>query len=417
MNLFIKVNLCLLCIFCLSELKGQTDFRSGYVINNQNDTIYGLIDYKVATKNMNKCDFKANEKSEIKEFSPTDVKGFRFKDSKYFISKDVIVNGEKIALFLEFLIDGTADLYSFNNGTSPRFFIQKSDGEITELVIKKERLKNETTSVSHEKYEYMSTLKTVLADCPRLFPAIDKTAFETQSLLMVVKRYNDYVSSSKSVFYEKQPPDVKISIAPFISANSSLLSFDRSVLYQALDFKRTNYASIGMQINASLPKSTNTLSFLGTLELGKSHFYGNGIHPLNPMDYEEVNLNIIYLKSKIGLKYTYPKGKFRPNVMIGGNIIRLLEKDGKRVEHATEGSTIIIHQSSENIMNKTLYGFNLDLGVDWHLSSSLIPFASIGFSSSSGNNKGEETRLYVINSTTAITTILKTITFSVGLYF
>jgi hypothetical protein len=425
MNLFIKVNLCLLCVFCLSELKGQADFRSGYVLTHQNDTIRGLIDYRVAAKNTNKCDFKVNEKSEVKEYIPTDIKGFRFTDSKYFISKNVVVNGEKISLFLEFLIHGIVDLYSFDNGSHPRFFIQKSDGEIMELLINKERVKNETASVSHEKFEYMSTLKSVMADSPRFFTAIDKTAFETQSLLMLVKRYNDYVSSSGSVFYEKQPPDIKVTIVPFVSLNSSTLSFEHSPIYGAIDFQNSTYPSVGILLNAALPRSNRTLSFQASAEVGKSKYYGTGIikyyltgdYPVNTSLFEEVYYQTVNLKSKLGLKYTYPKGKFRPTFLIGGNILYLLSKDGRRVEDSDEITTIYINESNENIMSIFQYGYDLELGIDCHISSKIVPFLSIGYTYSTGNNKSNEARIFLDNTEKALTTITKTFNINAGIYF
>jgi hypothetical protein len=414
MNLFIKVNLCLLCFFCLSELKGQADFRSGYIITHQNDTIRGLIDYGIATKNVNKCDFKARGSSVVKEYFPADIKGFRFTDSKFFVSKEVVVNGEKVRLFLEFLIDGTADLYSFNNGVNPRFFIQKSDGEITELMIKKERVKGEESSLVHEKYDYMSTLKSVMADCPRFFSAIDKTALETQSLIMLVKRYNNYVSSSRSVFYEPQPPDVKVTWAPFVSYNISTLDFNHSALFEAIDFQNSEYPSIGVLMNISLPKSNRTMSFQGSAELGQSKFHGTGLNPFNTSVFEEVYYKTLNLKGKLGMKYTYPKGMIRPTLLIGGNIIYFLKRDGRRVADSKENMTIYIEETYENIMANGVYGYNIELGIDFHFSKKVVPFISAGYISSSGNRKGSETRIF---SPSAITTIIKTFNINAGIYF
>jgi hypothetical protein len=241
MNLFIKISLSLFCVFCISELKAQAVFKPGYIITQQNDTLKGLIDYRIASKNTNKCDFKAYGKPEIKEYFPADIKGFRFTGNKYFVSKEVVVNGEKVGLFLEFLIDGNVDLYSFNNGISPRFFIQKDDGEIQELMIKQQRVKGKEASNTLEIFDYMSTLKNVMADSPRFFPVIDKTAFETESLTMLVKRYNNYVSSSGSVFYEPQPPDVKVTFAPLVSYNISTLDINHSSVYEAIGFENSGY--------------------------------------------------------------------------------------------------------------------------------------------------------------------------------
>ncbi len=416
MNLIFKLNLCLVLLFFITGLKGQADFRPGYVITDQNDSLSGLIDYRVAVKNENKCEFRKQARSETQVFLPADIKRFRFTEGKYFISKEVPVNGEKVALFLEFLVDGTVDLYSFNNGVNPRFFIQKSGGEIFELLVGKESVKGGSSTISRETYEYMNTLKSVMNDSPQFFPAIDKTAFDTQSLMMLVKRYDNYVSSRKAVFYEKQPPDVKLRVAPFYSFNSSLLEFNQSPIYGAIDFQRSNYSSFGLLLDASLPKSNNFLSFQFSAELGKNNFYGNGINPINPLIFEEVYFQTVNLKGKLGIKFTYPKGIFRPNLLIGGDMIYLLKRDGRRVEDITQGSTIVINEKNENIMAKNQYGYDIELGVDCHLSSPVIPFLSIGFSSLTGNNKDQEARL-LVNGDKPLTTIFKTFNINAGIYF
>ena len=69
MNRIIKLNLCLVLILFISELKGQADFKPGYIITEKNQTLYGLIDYSVALKNENKCEFRKNAKSEIQVFT------------------------------------------------------------------------------------------------------------------------------------------------------------------------------------------------------------------------------------------------------------------------------------------------------------------------------------------------------------
>ncbi len=418
MKLIIKMTLSLLCLFCFSVLKAQSEFKPGFVITQQNDTIKGLIDYSIASKNLNKCDFKEYGKPEIKEYFPAEIKGFRFNGSKFFVSREVVVNGEKVALFLEFLIDGNVDLYSFNNGTTPRFFIQKDDGEIRELFISKKRVKNEQSSLTTENFDYMSTLKTIMADSPRFFTAIGKTAFDTQSLIMLVKRYNNYISSSGSVFYEPQPPDVKVIFGSFVSYNISTMGMSSSPLFETIDFQNSGYPSIGVLANTYLLKSNRTFSLQASAELGQSKFYGTGIYtPYYTPIFEEVYYKTLNLKGKLGLKFTYPKGMIRPTLLAGGNIIYLLKKDGRRVTDNTQNTTIFIDEVNENFMPNYLFGYNVELGVDCHLSSKIIPFLSMGYTYSSGNNKSEKALQFVDKNAKELTTTIKTFYINAGIYF
>lgn len=416
MSLFLKLNLCFIFLLCLCNLKGA-DFRPGYVITNESDTLHGLIDYR-GDGNALMCVFKKNEASVAKEFKPFDIQGYRFNESKYYVSKTVVANGARTNLFLEFLIHGHADLYSFNEGKTSRFFIQKSGEKMQELTIKKETIKNNETSYSRESNEYMGALKLVMKDSPRFFPVIDRTAFESHSLTMLVKRYNDYVSSERSVFYEKQPPDVKFILAPFFSVKSSSVSFDHSLMYEAIDFGRSNYATIGLLLNTSLPKSNRWLSFQTSVELGKNKFYGNAVNPTNSLRFDEVYIQDVNLIGKAGFKYTYPRGKFRPTLLVGGNILYVIKRDGRRVEDSRDITTITISEGKENVIAKSQYGLNLELGVDCHLSSALTPFISVGYSSSSGANKDlQQIRAVTDGPYKSLNTSIKTFNINAGLYF
>ena len=77
------------------RLNAQSDFRNGYIIENDNDTIIGLIDYKGSKANAKKCIFIKDINSENQIFTPEEIKGYRFTNSKYYISKFVNTENEK----------------------------------------------------------------------------------------------------------------------------------------------------------------------------------------------------------------------------------------------------------------------------------------------------------------------------------
>lgn len=92
--------------FSSVTLYAQTDFRSGYIIKNQGDTLYGLIDYRSDLKMSLTCKFK-NDNNEIIEYTPSDILAFRIINSTFYISR--IINDRKS--ILEFLINGKVNIY------------------------------------------------------------------------------------------------------------------------------------------------------------------------------------------------------------------------------------------------------------------------------------------------------------------
>lgn len=86
---FLSINLILISISFFAT--SQEDFHEGYIINNKLDTIKGFIDQN--SDNFYKCKFKFGNNSDIKTFAPSEIKGFRFLNGKYFISKKIkIIN-------------------------------------------------------------------------------------------------------------------------------------------------------------------------------------------------------------------------------------------------------------------------------------------------------------------------------------
>jgi hypothetical protein len=411
MNILFKVNLCFIFLLCLSDLKGQTDFRPGYVITNENDTLHGLIDYRGDTRNSKICVFKENATSASSEYLPGQIKAYRFSGSKYYVSKNILANGTKKDFFLEFLVNGIADLYYYRDVNNPHYFIEKRDGQLFELNNTEELIKKDDIEYFRQKKEYIGLLKYAFADCPQLFEKINNTVLDTKSLVNITKKYHNYVcDDEKCIIYEKQLPTIKLTLAPFVSMNASFLSIGNGgYVYETMKFQPSTYPSIGVLLNSSLPSANEKLSFQVSAEIGQNYFYGTGSYVGNN-SFNEVHLHSTVLMGKGGFKYTYPTGRFRPTFMVGAHIAALVDKKGRRIEEKNENGTICTYEYNEDMLSKENYGYNVDFGIDYHDFSSFIPFMDIGFMHSTG----------VIMQSRTISgpkTNLITICINAGLYF
>jgi len=404
-----KAILLFLILFCVYDLKCQTNFRPGYVITNENDTVHGLIDYRGDARNSRKCDFMDKESSIVKEFMPLSIKGYRFDDGKFYISKSIKSDGKEIQVFLEFLVNGISDLYYYSDGIKLHYFIEKVDGQLFELTNDQKILGKDGAKYIHSNNRYIGLLKYAFADCQQIFPLINKAKLEDKSLIEITKKYHEYVcKDDQCIIYEKQLPAVRLTFATFISMNASFLKFNNNQLYEAIHFNPPVYPMIGFLLNTSLPKANDKLSFQVSGEFGKNYFYGTGFNPLNDA-FEEVHLHTSILKVKGGLKYTYPKGKIRPTLMLGGNVLWLLYKDGRRVEDSQSGSTVTITEHRDVFVADTALGYTAVFGVDYHLSPSLITFFNLGYESSTGSSRFMESQ--------SASTVINTINLHAGIYF
>ena len=92
----------------------------------------------------------------------------------------------------------------------------------------------------------------------------------------------------------------------------------------------------------------------------------------------------------------------------------LLDKEGKRMQDANYNGTIYASEYEEkNLIADRLYGYNLDLGIDYHLSAVFVPFITIGYTSSTGANSKPAS----YNKSEPLISKFKTLNINVGLYF
>ena len=407
----------ILFLCCFYNSQGQTNFLPGYVINNDNDTLQGLIDYRGEARNSKRCDFKENENAPAREFLPFSIKGYRFTGGKFYVSKNMLTDGKEVPIFLEFLVNGISDLYYYSDGKNSHYFIEKADKQMFELTDEQQLIYRDGNDFSIHSKRYIGLLKLAFADCQKIYPMIDRAKFDEKSLIAITKKYHNYVcNGEKCIIYEKQLPAIRVKFGPYVSMNGSFLKFKANNLYQNVHFKIANYPTIGLLLNTSLPKVSEKLSFQVSGEFGKSYFYGTGINPDNSA-FEEVHFHTSIIMLKAGLKYTYPKGKIRPTLLVGGNFIKMMKIDARRIEEELINSIIYTTERKDVPGGDMLFGANVNIGIDYHHTSSLVSFLSLGYENSSTKNE-----LVLSPTTNAIirpsaSTIINTINLHAGIYF
>ena len=160
----------------------QSDYQNGYIITNENDTIYGLINNRGYVKNAKECTFKTGQDSEKINYTPDMIQAYRFIDGKYYVSKKIKVDEMESQVFLEYLIDGILDIYyyrenekeSYNSGDY--YFIDNGDGELQFLNNKSydvlasvwDNNTDPQTIYRKESKRYVGLLKLMTKDSPTL---------------------------------------------------------------------------------------------------------------------------------------------------------------------------------------------------------------------------------------------------------
>lgn len=404
------LTLLFLCLFI--AVKAQTNFLPGYIITNEGDTLKGLIDYRSDARNARKCEFKKNTEAPMQEFLPFSIQSYRFNDGKYYVSREVMVDGQPTPLFIEYLVNGISDLFYYNNGLSYHYFIEKADGKLFELTNEEKEIKLHGRTYLKASKLYIGALKYAFADARQLFPQLNNVKLDHESLINITKKYHDQVCDDYScIVYEKQLPAVKFKLGASLALNSSVMQFKNIALFELLNFDRTTNPALEILLNTAMPRASEKLSFQVSGEFSKAYFHGTGLNSAISA-FEEVHIHTSLAKGRAGIKYTWPKGKIRPTALMGANYTRLVNSDARHRQEINHGSMITSTVTRDVPLPVAMAGFNFDLGIDYVSKAAWIPFVKLGYETNAGHQK----HFNYANDDNAYTNI-KTIKLHAGIYF
>lgn len=300
----------------------QSDYRPGYYITWEDDTIHGLIDYRGALRSSHSCSFKKNETASQENFSPQDIKAFRFINSKFYISKKLPAGEDKAEeqVFLEFLVDGITNLYYYKEKLhGDNYLLEDKSGNLYTL--------NNSESVQYvegkghilfQDFEYIGLLKATFADCMEIQPELEGALLQHNSLITLTKKYHDYICGDEQcIVYEKPLAKVKTRMAFSAGFGTQSLSFDRG-LFSGFAIGREPGYQLGLIFSNSFPGMNEKLSIDIGFDFQKVHFQG---YQEYRSDIENLNyafdINSLAVNPSAILKYVYPRGKIRPELGAG----------------------------------------------------------------------------------------------------
>ena len=218
-----KIEPLIICLLLFAPiLNAQTDFRPGYVIDFSGDTLYGDIDYRGDMLMGSICRLQIHE-GEITEYSPYDIAGFRFIDSKFFVSKEI--SGKMV--FLEYLINGKVSIFYLRDDLGDHYYIDKDGLGITELLyeegVKSVNLhktvyeNTETEEIMFNTTKHIGYLKVYMQDYPEIFSKIESLQKPDQApLIRLAEKYHNGVCPDEMcVVYEKKLPLIHFALEPY----------------------------------------------------------------------------------------------------------------------------------------------------------------------------------------------------------
>jgi len=355
-------------IFGIIKLSAQSEFRSGYIVKNNNDTLYGLIDYRGNSSNVRECLFKKNETAQVIKYLPNEIIEYRFPESKYYVSKVVNTGDKEEPLFLEYLFNGSLTIYCYRDINGEHYFAEKEKGKIVNL-------KNESVEVNtgksiylKERKEYIGVLKYLLKDSPSMSSEIDRTNLNRKSLIKLASDYNTKMGSVNShIAFKSKPSKIEFEFGPLIGFNMELLaasnkSFDQYYYFKKSKFTSAYFAAFGFFAKANMPFINERLfvQYEGTFSKSNSR----SVAPVNVYDniYEEFSIDRSAYNQSLILRYEFPFGRFRP-VFQFGFFDNIYKNDSRCFEtlHYVDGTSYL--NSTKYLYPDMISDYGMSLGV------------------------------------------------------
>lgn len=352
----------------------QSDYRPGYIIKNSNDTIRGFIDFRGEIINSTQCSFVSKLGDKPTTFLPNDISEYRFNGGKYYITDSIKLGGETKIVFLEFLLRGIVDLYSFKDILGTHFFIDNKKGAFVELTnndVLSTKWVDTRTGPSKSEYisktnRYIGVLTYLFSDQISLQKKINKVKLNKTSLISITRDYHNLACNSYDcIVYEKSIPKVKYTFAPVISATNSSLYFSRI----KPGFGRSNSFSLGLLVNMKFSGLNDKYSIDFESNISKRDYLNTFLSTSNgglTNNYNDYTAKQTCISNSLAIKYLYPKRSILPMIYFGistgyyiKNIVQTLR------EEISSGvvKTYIVDLKHDNIFFGGVLGAGLQFSV------------------------------------------------------
>ncbi len=293
----------LLIIGSFFSLQAQ-DFRPGYIIKNNLDSIPGYVAYK--SKNVSQCEFKKTKRGERLVFSTTDLKAFGFVGDKSFevitLPKNSDFSG---VVFGEVIVKGILSLHRVGG----LFVVSKDEMVILPSPKNKDIYNTEGRWYKKDK-RYVGMLNSLISDCDL---SADESSYTEEDLTDLVINYNR--CKGLKVSYRKPLPALSVDAQIFTGFSRSNLSMD---LHEDVTFSPSNTVIGGIAADFSAPRVFDRIFLSLEVWYISSFYQAYAEGPYNgTMRYQDIFLDVSYFKIPIGIKYNFLKAGNTPYIKAG----------------------------------------------------------------------------------------------------
>jgi hypothetical protein len=296
----------------------QTKFEKGYFIDNSSQKIECFIKNEDWKNNPTSFKYKTSDQSDVLSGDIMTVKEFGVYDSFKYIKADVKIDKSTEVIsqlsryrdpkfvtntvFLKNLVEGSANLYLYEEGNLRRYFFNMQGGQIEPLIYKKY---SPNQSYIMENNHYKQQLFNSF-DCESISQSnLNSLKYTKNSLVKMFVKYNTCKDANYSDKHVKLEKNIwNVSIRPRVKNVS--LEMENSVLSNTFNFDDEIGFGLGVEVEYILPFNNNKWGIIA--EPTFSHYKADGTYTstgLSGATTNSIDVKYSTLEIPVGLRHYF----------------------------------------------------------------------------------------------------------------
>ncbi|MEZ5069820.1 MAG: hypothetical protein R2751_02335 [Bacteroidales bacterium] len=311
-------------------LNGQSNFKPGYYITHQLDTVYGEIDARGDIRNARTCSFRSDKNAGVVDFKPNDILAYRFVNGKYYVSRTYRIRGEDRPVFAEYLVNGLSDLYYFRDTDDEYYYLQTGEGDPLLLHQTTDTIVRNGQTMLFEKKEHIGLMKMAFGDCMEIQPQLDNLTLTHKSLIRATESYHEMMCPDEvCLVYLKETPAIALHVGLTGGIGRDGLVFQNMEYYDELTYSPNWHPFMGTQLDVFAPRINDKIRFMLRTEFCRIDYHAASSEEIRSMVFQRFDSRIetSQMRTFAGLGYVYPKGRVRPSASAGVALNFLLSYD------------------------------------------------------------------------------------------
>ena len=361
-------------------LYAQVNPKQGYVITNQNDTIYGTIDYLSDTKCAYECHFKADGETKYKIYQPADISAYRLADNGvFYVTKTFMVGHEEKTFFAEYLLQGGISLFYHREDDIDYFYFINQNGKVVSVMNDESDLAQTYENLINNKIHHKRAdrKRAQLAEVGRFFGESQKAMHDlwvkdinARNLTQVTYDYNmEYCTSDGDcvVFRRDELTARSVVLKMRFQAGVGMGTNKLQGLISSYNnlTMHTVVPQIGAGVDFIFPRSSKhwsvqAMALMSRWSMSDDYYATNTDTHTTP-----VSLKYWKLGFQAGLAYNFkPKAKISPVLRGGAALDVFLNMTGKNLRQLYLSGGEYSNNSIEDYSTAAGPGFYVGAGVD-----------------------------------------------------